>query len=107
MLDGVIVARNFVMKSSLTPHSVTISGVRVHAQNWSLSSVAVAVSPLPVIFRGAENKIVRVLFFKHGTDGVNRAVAFPFRSWLIVITSPVSSFHLPLRRGAGCAGPTV
>src|SRR5687767_11006634 len=107
MLNGVTVARNFVMKSSLTPHSVTISGVRVHAQNWSLSSVADAVSPLPVIFRGAENKIVRVLFFKHRTDGVNKAVAFPVESWLIVITSPVSSFHLPLKSGAGCVCPTV
>ena len=106
MLNGVTVARNFVMKSSFTPHSVTISGVRVHAQNWSLSSVVDAVSPLPVIFSGAENKIVRVLFFKHGTDGVNRAVAFPVESWLTVITSPVSSFHLPLRMGAGCVGPT-
>jgi hypothetical protein len=106
MLDGVIVARNFVINSSLTPHSVTISGVRVHAQNWSLSSLADAVSPLPVILSGAENNIVRVLFFKHGTDGVNRAVTFPSESWLTVITSPVSSFHLPLRMGVGCVGPT-
>src|SRR5688572_16150819 len=107
MPDGVIVARNLVMKSSLTPHSVNISGVRVHVQNWSLSSVADAVSPLPIIFRDQDNIIVRLRFFKPVTDRVNTPVAFPFPSWLIVITSPVSSFHLPLRRGAGCAGPTV